>query len=58
MQATGEVDRRIDADRTAAALLAAVRGGVTILMSTGWITHLEAALDTSLALLRQSAVRA
>ncbi|GAA4617077.1 TetR/AcrR family transcriptional regulator [Actinoallomurus liliacearum] len=54
MQATGEVDRRLDADRTAAALLAAVQGGVTILMSTGRITHLEAALDTSLALLRQS----
>ncbi|MEV5706426.1 TetR/AcrR family transcriptional regulator [Actinoallomurus sp. NPDC052274] len=55
MQETGEVDRRLDPDRTAAALLAAVQGGVTILMSTGRTTHLEAALDTSLALLRQSA---
>ena len=35
----------------AAALLAAVRGGVTILMSTGRITHLEASLE----LLRASA---
>jgi hypothetical protein len=30
---------------------AAVQGGVTILMSTGRINHLEAALDTSLTLL-------
>ncbi|MCO5994342.1 TetR/AcrR family transcriptional regulator [Actinoallomurus rhizosphaericola] len=57
MQETGEVDRRLDADRTAAALVAAVQGGVVILMSTGRITHLEAALDTSLALLRSSTVR-
>ncbi|MFD6277129.1 TetR/AcrR family transcriptional regulator [Streptomyces sp. NPDC060209] len=56
MQAGGEVDPRLDADRTAAALVAAVQGGVTILMSTGRITHLEAALDTSLDLLRATAV--
>jgi len=37
------------------AALAAVQGGVTILMSTGKITHLQAALDTSLELLRASA---
>ncbi len=55
MQDSGEVDRRLDADRTAAALLAAVQGGVTILMSTGAIGHLEAALDTTLALLRTAA---
>jgi AcrR family transcriptional regulator len=51
MQDTGRIDRRLDADRTAAALVAAVQGGVTILMSTGRINHLEAALDTSLTLL-------
>ncbi|MEU5696162.1 TetR/AcrR family transcriptional regulator [Actinosynnema sp. NPDC020468] len=52
MQDAGLFKPELDADRTAAALLAAVQGGVTILMSTGRVTHLEAALDTSLALLR------
>ncbi|WP_326594859.1 TetR/AcrR family transcriptional regulator [Streptomyces sp. NBC_01803] len=55
MQETGEVDQQLDADRTAAALVAAVQGGVTILMSTGRIAYLEAALDTSLTLLRATA---
>jgi hypothetical protein len=50
-----EVSPSLDPDRTAAALLAAVQGGVTILMSTGRITHLQAALDASLELLRASA---
>ncbi|MDH6612497.1 hypothetical protein M2164_008132 [Streptomyces sp. SAI-208] len=53
-QDSGEADRRLDADRVAAALVAAVQGGVTILMSTGRITHLEAALDTTLTLLRDA----
>lgn len=52
MQETGGIDRRLDANRTAAALVAAVQGGVTILMAAGGIAHLEAALDTTLALLR------
>ncbi|SED60338.1 TetR/AcrR family transcriptional regulator [Streptomyces sp. Ag109_O5-10] len=55
MQEAGEIDRRVDADRTAAALVAAVQGGVTILMATGGIAHLEAALDTTLSLLRAGA---
>ncbi|MGW9213252.1 TetR/AcrR family transcriptional regulator [Embleya sp. NPDC055664] len=55
MQEAGEIDRRLDADRTAAALVAAVQGGVTILMATGGIAHLEAALDTTLSLLRADA---
>ncbi|WP_236796238.1 TetR/AcrR family transcriptional regulator [Amycolatopsis sp. GM8] len=55
MQESGDIDRRLDPDRTAAAILAAVQGGVSILMSTGRITHLEAALDTSLTLLRATA---
>ncbi|MFE5243528.1 MULTISPECIES: TetR/AcrR family transcriptional regulator [unclassified Streptomyces] len=58
MQERDEIDRRLDADRTAAALIAAVQGGVTILMSTGRITHLEAALDLSLGLLRAPATPA
>jgi hypothetical protein len=52
LQDVGEIDRHLDADRTAAALVAAVQGGVTILMSTGSIFHLEAAPDTSLTLRR------
>ncbi|MEU5683473.1 TetR family transcriptional regulator [Streptomyces venezuelae] len=55
MQEAGEIDRRLDADRTAAALVAVVQGGVTILMATGGIAHLEAALDTTLSLLRTGA---
>lgn len=55
MQEAGEIDPGLDADRAAAALLAAVQGGVAILMSTGRIAHLEAALDTWLALLRAGA---
>ncbi|GGT15398.1 TetR/AcrR family transcriptional regulator [Streptomyces chromofuscus] len=55
MQERGEIDGQLDADRTAAALVAAVQGGVTILMSTGSIAHLEAALDMALALLRTGA---
>lgn len=54
LQDTGEISRQLDADRTAAALVAAVQGGVTILLSTGRISHLEAALDTSLSLLRSA----
>ncbi|MFR9794772.1 TetR/AcrR family transcriptional regulator [Streptomyces sp. MS06] len=55
MQDAGRIDVRLDADRTAAALVAAVQGGVVILMSTGGIAHLEAALDTTLMLLRSGA---
>jgi AcrR family transcriptional regulator len=55
MQRDGQISPRLDPDRTAAALVAAIQGGVVILMSTGQITHLEAALDTSLELLRASA---
>ncbi|MGX1673317.1 TetR/AcrR family transcriptional regulator [Streptomyces sp. NPDC055400] len=55
LQETGEIDRRLNADRTAAALVAAVQGGVAILMATGGIAHLEAALDATLALLRAGA---
>nr|WP_042191932.1 TetR/AcrR family transcriptional regulator [Kibdelosporangium sp. MJ126-NF4]CEL20379.1 transcriptional regulator, TetR family [Kibdelosporangium sp. MJ126-NF4]CTQ97604.1 transcriptional regulator, TetR family [Kibdelosporangium sp. MJ126-NF4] len=56
MQRVGEIDPGLDADRVAASLVAAVQGGVTVLLSTGRIEHLEAALDTSLALLRSTGV--
>lgn len=58
MQDSGEIDPLLDADRTAAALIAAVQGGVAILMATGRITHLQAALDTSLESLRPAARKA
>ncbi|WP_018546318.1 TetR/AcrR family transcriptional regulator [Streptomyces sp. LaPpAH-108] len=45
MRAQGKVPAGVDPGRTAAALLAAIQGGVSILMSTGSLTHLEAALD-------------
>lgn len=55
MQDAGMIDAAVDADRTAAAIVAAIQGGVTILMSTGRINHLEAALDTVMAFLRAAA---
>ncbi|MEW2494864.1 TetR/AcrR family transcriptional regulator [Streptomyces nodosus] len=55
MQEAGEIDRSLDARRTSAALVVAVQGGVTILLSTGRIDHLEAALDAALASLHRSA---
>ncbi|WP_055590764.1 TetR/AcrR family transcriptional regulator, partial [Peterkaempfera griseoplana] len=45
MQGQGEIAPGLDADRAAAALLAGIQGGVSILMSTGSLAHLEAALD-------------
>ncbi|MET7930599.1 TetR/AcrR family transcriptional regulator [Streptomyces sp. NPDC055059] len=51
MQGSGRMDPALDADRTAAALIAAVQGGVTVLMATGSTAHLEAVLDTTLELL-------
>jgi hypothetical protein len=52
MQGLGEIDPGLDPDRTAAALLAGIQGGVLIQMSTGQTTHLEAALDLGIAHLR------
>src|ERR1700691_112305 len=48
MQRSGQISPAVDADRPAAAMVAAIQGGVTILMSTGSSQHLEAALDTAL----------
>ncbi|MEV1009363.1 TetR/AcrR family transcriptional regulator [Streptomyces sp. NPDC049881] len=47
-QAAGEADPALDPDRTAAAVVAAVQGGVTVLLSTGSAEHLEAALNLCL----------
>ncbi|MEU8633931.1 TetR/AcrR family transcriptional regulator [Amycolatopsis sp. NPDC048633] len=53
----GEVDAEVDPGRTAAALLAGIQGGVVVMLSTGRIDHLEAALDVGIANLRASGNR-
>jgi AcrR family transcriptional regulator len=52
MQAAGAVSAELDAGRTAAAILAGIQGGVVMLMATGDLTPLEAALDLSIGYLR------
>jgi hypothetical protein len=52
MQAGGHISRNIEASAAAAALIAAIQGGVVILMSTGSAQHLETALDFCLDHLR------
>ncbi|GAA1670243.1 TetR/AcrR family transcriptional regulator [Kribbella yunnanensis] len=52
MQAAGEIRADVDATRAAGALMAAIQGGVTILMSSGSAQHLEYALDLCLDYLR------
>ncbi|MEU4605741.1 TetR/AcrR family transcriptional regulator [Kribbella sp. NPDC023972] len=54
MQAVGEIRADVDPDRAAAALIAAIQGGVVILMSSGSSKHLEDALDLCLDYLRVS----
>ncbi|WP_327249305.1 TetR/AcrR family transcriptional regulator [Streptomyces sp. NBC_01320] len=55
MQTAGHVPISLDADRTAAALLAGIQGGVSILLSTGRSSHLHAALDEGIMALRNAA---
>ncbi|MCV7404844.1 TetR/AcrR family transcriptional regulator [Mycobacterium marseillense] len=52
MQDQGKITARVDADRSAAALLAGIQGGVGILLATGDLSYLEAALDEGIAALR------
>ncbi|MER6590695.1 TetR/AcrR family transcriptional regulator [Micromonospora purpureochromogenes] len=54
MQEIGEIDPGLDAERAAAALLAGIQGGVAVLLATGSLAHLEAALDTGIESLRAS----
>jgi AcrR family transcriptional regulator len=54
MQAAGEIRAEVDPDRAAATLIAAIQGGVVILMSSGSSKHLEYALDLCLDYLRVS----
>ncbi|MFJ8822579.1 TetR/AcrR family transcriptional regulator [Streptomyces sp. NPDC102467] len=53
LQATGRLPSGLDVDRRAAALLTAIQGGVSILLSTGRSAHLRAALDQGIADLRR-----
>jgi AcrR family transcriptional regulator len=52
MQNRGLVRGSLDAKQAAAALLAGLQGGVLILLATGQLSHLEAALDVGIAHLR------
>jgi AcrR family transcriptional regulator len=56
MQAAGEIDPALVADDLAAALVAAVQGGVGMMMSTGRTRHLEAAVDLVIERLRAAAI--
>lgn len=52
MQRQAKVAESIDPARAAAALLAGIQGGVSVLLNTGDISYLEAALDVGIANLR------
>lgn len=52
MQANGNISVELDASQAASAVIAAIQGGVVILMTTGSARHLEAALDFCLDHLR------
>jgi len=54
MRARGDLPADLDVDRRAQAILAAVQGGVQLLMATGSSQHLESALDLALAGLGES----
>ncbi|MFE6663500.1 TetR/AcrR family transcriptional regulator [Streptomyces sp. NPDC057697] len=54
LRAAGLLPGGLDADARAAALLAGIQGGVSILLSTGRSTHLRAALDLGIADLRRA----
>lgn len=54
MQDAGEVAATVDADQTAAALVAGIQGGVLMMMSTGSTANLEAAIDVVIAHLRST----
>ncbi|MFK0126940.1 TetR/AcrR family transcriptional regulator [Streptomyces nigra] len=54
LQENGLVSPALEVDRTAAALLAGIQGGVAIMMSTGDSAHLKAALDNGIDHLRST----
>ena len=52
MQAQEKVSARLDADKLAAALLAGIQGGVSVMLATGDLRYLESALDVGIESLR------
>jgi AcrR family transcriptional regulator len=54
MRRQGKVGADLDSVREGAALLAGIQGGVVVMLATGRITNLEAALDVGIARLRSS----
>jgi AcrR family transcriptional regulator len=54
LQEQGKITTANDADRAGAALLAGIQGGVAIMLATGDLSYLEAALDEGIAALRSS----
>ena len=48
------ISSELDVDQAAAALLAGIQGGVSILLSTGQSVHLRAALDFGIMQLRST----
>jgi AcrR family transcriptional regulator len=54
MQDQGKIATRVDANRSAAALLAGIQGGVGIMLATADLSYLEAALDEGIGALRAS----
>jgi AcrR family transcriptional regulator len=52
MQDQGKIADSVNAERAAAALLAGIQGGVGIMLATGDLSYLEAALDESIDALR------
>lgn len=53
MQQQGKIGADVDATRAATALLAGIQGGVSVLLNTGDIGYLEAALDVGIEGLRR-----
>jgi AcrR family transcriptional regulator len=53
MQRSGRVSTAVDARRAGRALLAGIQGGVSIMLATGDLSHLEDALDAGIAALRR-----
>jgi AcrR family transcriptional regulator len=52
MQRQGKIADTVDPARAAAALLAGIQGGVLVMLNTGDLSYLEAALDFGIAALR------
>jgi AcrR family transcriptional regulator len=54
MQANGKIRASVDAERTAAAFIASIQGGVMVLRTTGSVDHLEAVFDVLIGYLREA----